>query len=296
MEFPSAITELRKGEKGGNAELIIQNLRMQMINRFGAEQIPIPTAVVLTKLDELLKLEEAHYNWQSKAARNALLKILGLPLDGQTEYDNEPNDDNQDYFDRRHADEIHYGCEQILIELGGTQLGNAINSVFSNFRFFAVSALGVGAEPHNLEDEDKKKLSSEREKSLIAHKGRLEEQLKRANNDSKEKERIQRELDNTNDKLCEIDTAINKTQVAKAFHPLRVTEPFYWFLALGSNIPYHYKEVWTHKKNRERPRVIEFYYYENERGSRVNQRLMEYRQRRLEPRRNWIGPKTDDVL
>jgi hypothetical protein len=61
---------------------------------------------------------------------------------------------------------------------------------------------------------------------------------------------------------------VRENRVKGQIEPYRVAEPFYWLLAKNSCIPYYYYEILENNKGDQRR--IEFFYYENEKGSLQN--------------------------
>ena len=268
LQLPVVNANLRRGQNvgmRGNAEQIINNLNQHLVEAFGAGKIPIPTAVVMTKIDEL-----ANYPWPGETSNNDIRRMLGLRPDDEAEYDNEPNDDNQNYFDRTHAERIQEMAGNLLMNLGGRDLGGAIINSFANFCFFAVSSLG--ASPRRLDEEERR--------ALVAD--------------------LEREARNNGNMAAAPVTIGDMAQVVDNFHPIRVTEPFYWLLAQASCLPYHYKERWEPKNKRKNPsaKVIELYYYQNEIPGQAMKRLEAIRDHRLGPKRakEWKGPLTKDRI
>ena len=129
-------TELRETGRVASTVLssskAIDTLTSYMTGEFGDRGIPIPAAMVLTKIDEL----------------------EGLPLPGEGSGEivdhicngyspnDDPNDDHISFFNQRAARLMNANVQRLLLNLGGKKLGEKIASCFTNYSFFAVSALG----------------------------------------------------------------------------------------------------------------------------------------------------------
>ena len=133
-------SEMRETRRGSNSVVdtarAIDILTSYMTAEFGDKGIPIPAAMVMTKIDEL--------------------EGLPLPGEGSTEIvdhicngysvNDDPNDDHISYFNQQAARLMNSNVQRLLLNLGGKKLGEKIVSCFSNYTFFAVSALGQSPE------------------------------------------------------------------------------------------------------------------------------------------------------
>lgn len=128
-----ADAETNADASGGNAMRAvdaISTLSDYLASTSLGQKIPIPTAVVMTKLDMLKNISDV-------AADEGYRKFINVP---------DANSIHISFLNKKVIDNLNKAVKNLVGKLGGQLYCNTVDQCFANYKYFAVSALGKATE------------------------------------------------------------------------------------------------------------------------------------------------------
>jgi hypothetical protein len=125
-----------EGEVALNAEDALTNLSTYLSSEFQGAKIKIPTAVVATKLDVLKSIA-------SVSNDKNFQEIIYRP---------DANNIHKKYLDKKTISDMNIAVKDVLVKLGGRLFCDTVGHCFSDFNYFAVSALGKSPKTREVQD------------------------------------------------------------------------------------------------------------------------------------------------